>query len=113
MRVVDTEHPHPAVDPAHDYIPQRIPEAAPILGLPVDVVDVLVALRRVLRVLERPIRAAVEPLGVLGQPRVVGGALDREVERDVHFKLPCRGRKAPEVLLGTELGVDGVVATLC
>ena len=65
-----------------------VPEPAPVLAVPVDVVDVLVALGRVLGVLERAVGAAVEPLGVLGQPRVVGRALDREVERDRR----CRAR---------------------
>ena len=62
---------------------QRLPQPAPVRRLPVDVVDVLVALGRVLGVLERAVGAVVKPLGVLGQPRVVGRALDREVERDV------------------------------
>ena len=62
---------------------QRLPQAAPVVAVEVDVVDVLVALGRVLRVLQRPVGAAVEPLRVLGQPGVVGRALDREVERDL------------------------------
>ena len=56
------------------------------LGSPSSVVDVLVALGRVLGVLQRAVGAPVEPFGMLGEPRVVGRALDREVERDLD---PC------------------------
>ena len=78
----------------------------------VDVVDVLVALGRVLGVLERPVRPPVEPVRMLGEPRVVGGALDREVERDLE---PVRARGADEALElrhRPELGVQRVVAAL-
>ena len=73
----------PCADPVEDDVAERRPQPLPVLAVEVDVVDVLVALGRVLRVLQRPVRAAVEPLGVLLQPRVVGRALDREVEGDL------------------------------
>ena len=47
---------------------------APVRRLPVDVVDVLVALGRVLGVLQGAVGPAVKPLRVLGQPRVVGAS---------------------------------------
>ena len=79
----------------------------------VDVVDVLVALGRVLGVLERAVRAAVEPVGVLAQPGVVGRALDREVERDRDAELGRAGGQAGELPLVSELGVQrGVPAGL-
>ncbi len=78
----------------------------------VDVVDVLVALRRVLGVLERPVRAAVEPLRVLSKPRVVGRALDREVERDVDAELGGAGDEPLELLHRPELRVERVVAAV-
>ena len=71
VRVVDPEHGDAALDPADDDVEQGLPQPPPVLGLEVDVVDVLVALGRILGVLERPVGAAVEPLGVLLQPRVV------------------------------------------
>ena len=91
---------------------QRLPEAAPVLALEVDVVDVLVALRRVLGVLQRPVGAAVEPLGMLLQPRVVGRALDREVERDLDPELLRVGDEGAELLRGAERRVDRVVPAL-
>ena len=83
VRVVDAEDPDAVLAPVQDDVEQRLPEPAPVLAVPVDVVDVLVLLGRVLGVLQRAVGAAVEPLGVLGQPRVVGAALDGEVQRDV------------------------------
>ena len=49
---------------------------------------------------------------MLGQPRVVGGRVERDVERDVHPVL-VRGRaQVAHVLLGAELRVHGEVAAL-
>ena len=90
---------------------QRVPQRPPVRRVPVDVVDVLVALGRVLGVLQRPVGAAVKPLGVLGQPRMIGRALDREVERDVDAVLGGGGGQRAQVLDSVpELGVDRVVA---
>ena len=78
----------------------------------VHVVDVLVALRRILGVLQRPVGAAVEPLRMLGQPRVIGRALDREVERDLEpaaLAAATIASKSPE---RAELGVERVVAAV-
>src|SRR5207244_2183794 len=78
----------------------------------VDVVDVLVALRRVLGVLERPVRAAVEPLRMLREPRMIRRALDREVEADLDLELPRAPHKALEVLKRAELRMNRRVAAL-
>ena len=52
----------------------------------------------------------MEPLGVLAQPRMVGRALDREVERDVHSEL-VRGRgELSHILERSKLGMHRVVA---
>ncbi len=110
VRVVDAEHLHPALDPPEHHAEQRVPQALPVLGVPVEVVDVLVALGRVLGVLQGPVRPAVEPLRVLGEPRVVGRGLDREIERDVDAVLPRGGGERAQVRLRAELGMDRVVA---
>ena len=72
VRVVDPERLHPEPDPVQDDVAQSGPQPLPVGTVEVDVVDVLVALRRVLGVLERAVRPAVEPLGVLLQPWMVG-----------------------------------------
>ena len=112
VRVVDPEDSHAVVDPEDDHLQERVPERPPVLGLEVDVVDVLVLLGRVLGVLERPVRPAVEPLRVLLQPRVVGRALDREVERDLEALRLRVGDEPVEVRERPEVGMHRGVATL-
>src|SRR5206468_5474702 len=81
--IVDAEDAYAVPHPEQDDVPKRLPEPLPVLAVEVDVVDVLVALRRVLGVLQRPVGPPVEPLGMLLQPRMVRRALDREVEADL------------------------------
>ena len=106
------KHAHAVADPEQDDLEQRLPEPAPVLGLEVDVVDVLVLLGRVLGVLQRPVGPAVEPLGMLLQPRVVGRALDREVERDLDADLAAARHEPLEVVERAEVGMDRGVAAL-
>ena len=72
VRVVDPEHRDALVDPVQHDVAERAPERAPVVGVEVDVVDVLVLLGRVLGVLERAVGPPVEPVRMLLQPRVVG-----------------------------------------
>ena len=104
---------HALLHPQQHDPPPLLPERLPGGRVPVEVVDVLVALGRVLRVLERAVGTALEPLRVLGQPRVVGG----RVEREVQSRRPCRARCAVahserDVVHRAQLGMDGVVAAL-
>ena len=108
VRVVDAEDLHAAVDPQQHDLEQRVPELAPLLAVPVDVVDVLVALGRVLGVLEGAVGAVVEPLRVLGEPGMVGRALDREIERDVD---PVSGRGLREVAKSSIVPSSGWTAS--
>ena len=87
VRVVDAEQRHPVVDP-HLQDPADLGVDA--LGVVVEVqrVDVLVLLRRVLRVRDRAVGPRGEPLRVRGHPRVVGRALQRDVERHLHARGP-------------------------
>ena len=106
MRVVDPEHPDPAVAPAEDDVQERVPESVAVVGVPVEVVDVLVALRRVLGELDRAVRTPLEPVGMLREPGVVGRALDREVEGDLDpGRRGCRDHGV-EIGLAAEVGVQ-------
>ena len=112
VRVVDAEDPHPALAPAEHDRAQLLPEPAPVLRIEVDVVDVLILLGRVLRVLERSVGPPVEPFGMRDEPRMVGRALDRQVERDLDARLPAGRDHRVEVLPRPELGMDRLVAAL-
>ena len=79
----------------------------------VERVDVLVLLRRVLGVGDRAVGPRGEPLRVLGDPRVVGRALQRQVHRDLQARpRAAASTNAPEVLQRAEFGMDRVVAAL-
>ena len=112
VRVVDPVALDAAVDPVQEDVAPGVPQGLPVVGVPVEVVDVLVALGRVLGVLERAVGALLEPLRVLGEPRVVGGGVERDVERHVHAVLVGGGAQVADVLLGAQLRVDGEVAAL-
>ena len=111
VRVVHPEDPHAVLDPEqHD--PQRLVVDALGVVVEVDRVDVLVLLRRVLRVGDRAVGAHGEPLRVLLDPRVVGRALQREVQRDLHAEVAGARDERVEVVDRAQLGVDRVVAAL-
>ena len=74
--------------------------------------DVFVFLGRVLGIADGAVGPPPEPFRMLRQPRVVGRALDREVERNLHVVVPAGRDEAAEVREGAELGMDGVVAAL-
>ncbi len=52
----------------------------------------------------------LEPFGMLFEPRMVGRALDGEIERHLHAVLLAGFDEAVEIVEGAELGMDGVVA---
>ena len=111
MRVVDAEDRHTVVDPQFDDVAHGLVDA---LGIVVEVqgVDVLVLLRRVLRIGDGAVGAGREPLRMFLHPRVVGGALEGQVESDLQAEASGALDEAVEVGEVAELGVDGVVAAL-
>ena len=112
VRVVDAEDADAVADPeAHD-LEQRVPQGGPLLALELERVDVLVALGRVLGVLDRAVGAVPEPLGVLLHPGVVGRALEGEVEGDLDVVGLRRLDEMVELGEAAERGVDGGVAAL-
>src|SRR5262249_39222261 len=112
VRVVDAEAAHSARHPVEDDVAERVPEPQPFVAVEVQVVDVLVALGRVLGVLERAVRAPVEPLGVLGEPGVARGAVKAVVDADLTAELAPARHEPLEVLDRPELGVDAGVASI-
>ena len=112
VRVVDAERRDAAADPEPDHLGQLLPQTRPVLALEVERVDVLVLLRWVLGVLDRAVGPVSEPLGMLGDPRVVGRALEGDVERQLHVALAAAGRQLDDVLDRSQLRVHGGVAAL-
>lgn len=66
VRIVDTEDANALFDPEANHVTEFFPEVFPVIAVKVERVDVLVLLGRVLGVLDGTVRAAVKPLGMLG-----------------------------------------------
>ena len=64
---------------------------------------------RILRIGDRAIGAGGEPFGVLGDPRVIGGALEGDVERHLHTEFLAARHEGVEIFESAEFGMDGVV----
>src|SRR6185436_1821988 len=82
VRIVDPEDADALADPEAEHVMQLVPQDAPRLRLEIERVDVLVLLRRVLRILDAAVRPVPEPFRMLGHVRMVGRALKGNVERD-------------------------------
>ena len=108
MRVVDAEDLDSLCDPVPDDA-ERLRADALRVVVEVDRVDVLVLLRRVLRVRDRAVRKRGEPLRVRLHPWVVRRGLQSEVERDLDALRAGRSHEGPEVRESSEVRVDRVV----
>ena len=112
VRIVDAEDPHALVQPEQHDVAQGVPDRRQRAAVEMDVDDVLVFLRRVLGVFDGSVRPPVEPFRMLPDPRMVGRALDGEVDGDLQ-PVVARSRDQPgEILEIAELRMDGVVAAL-
>ena len=112
MRVVDPEDADTLLGPEEDDRQELLPELPPVLVLEVERIDVLVFLGRVLCVLDGAVGPVLEPFGVLAHVRVVGRALERDVERHVDALAGGRRDQAAEVGQGSEGGIHRLVAAL-
>src|SRR6185295_8698170 len=105
--VVDTEDAHAAMHPEQCHVEQRLPERSPVLALEIERDDVLILLRRILRVFDRAVRPVTEPFGVLAHPWMVRRRLPREIERDLEFEPLGFGAERVEVFNRAEPWIDG------
>ncbi len=108
MRIVHAENRHAGLDPqihdAFDFLLDALH-----VGVEVDRIDVLVFLRRILGERDRAVRLRAEPVRMLLHPRMVGGALQCEVERDLQAELVRALAEHLEIVHRAEQRVDGVV----
>src|SRR5690606_23004506 len=87
VRIIDTKNAHTLLDPENHNVTQGAPQCS-LTGctgqraIEIRVDDVLVALGRVLCVLQRAVRPPIEPVGMLPQPRMVRRALNSKVQSD-------------------------------
>ena len=107
--IVDAEDPHPLLDPEEEDALRLLPERLALPPQEVQGVDVLVPLRRVLGVLDRPVGPVVEPLRVLGHPGMVRRALERVVQRDLEPAVSGGSKERAEVRQRPQGGIDRLV----
>ncbi len=113
VRVIDAEDAHALLDPEQEHVGELGPERAPVLGLEVEGVDVLVLLGRILGVLDGAVGAMAEPRRVLLDVRVVGRRPGRRCPGPARGRARCGlATEVLEVLQRAELGVDGHVPAL-
>ena len=110
VRIVDAEDLDAVVNPVPHHAQHLHVEAGRVV-VEVERIDVLVLLRRVLGVGDGAVRQFGEPLPVVLGPRMVGSALQRQVEGHLQAQIRSGGDEVVEVLDGAQLGVHGVVAT--
>ncbi len=111
MRIVDAENAHARLDPEQDHVAQGEPQIGfRIVRVEIRVHDVLIFLRRIFGVAQRAVGAPGEPGRMLFQPRVIGRALNREVECDLEAVFMRGGEHLPEVVERAEFGMHGRVA---
>src|SRR5205085_4560341 len=85
--IIHKENAHSTVRPKqHDAFHFR-PEVAPVFAVKIQWINVFVLFWRVLRVFDRAVGAFVEPIGMLLDVRMIGRAIDREIESDFHSPL--------------------------
>ena len=111
VRVVDPEDTDVVVDPVRDDA-QHLEVQVVRVVVEVERVDLLVRRGRVLRVRDGAVGAGGEPFRVLGDPRMVGGALQGEVERHLEVELAGPLDEGVEVVEGAQLGMHGVMSAL-
>ena len=112
MRIVDAKDPHALLDPIGRDIAELEPQLAPVVGLEIERIDVLVILRRVLRILQRAIRSMTKPLGMFARVGMVRRGLIREIERDLQPETLGLCTEPAEVVDCPEAGFDGGVPAL-
>jgi hypothetical protein len=88
VRVVDAEDLHTVRYPELDDSFELVPERAPFLTLEIQRIDVLVLLRRVLGVLDRPVRTMTEPFRVFANVGMIGRRLIGQVQGDFELMPP-------------------------
>ena len=111
VRVVDPKELDAVVNPVPDHAQHLVVKTGGIV-VEVDRIDVLVLLRRILRVGDGAVRQFGEPLPVLAGPRMIRRALQRQVQGHLHAQIACRGDEFVEVVDRAQIRMNSVVAAL-
>src|SRR5260370_4294482 len=81
-----------------------------LVVLEIEWVDVLIFLRRILRILDGAVRPLTKPLRVRAYIRVVGGTLERDIERELDSVRFGSGQKPVKIIQRAQLRMDAGMA---
>src|SRR5436853_1975948 len=108
--IIDPKNAHAARDPEQEDPLQLVPQGPPLGSLEIERIDILIFLGRVFSVLNGAIRALAEPLRMFPGIRVIGRALERDIECDLESLLLGFGDQSLEVFDGAQLRMNRSVA---
>ena len=83
VRIVHSEDFHAFVHPEEHDVDELTPEVLPVSTVEIQRIDVLILFRRIFRVSDRAIGPLVKPIGMRGDIRVIGRAVECVVEGDL------------------------------
>src|SRR4051812_47778946 len=106
MRIIDAENRDALLNPKVHDAARLLPQFTPRARFEIERIDVLIFLGRILRVLNRAVRPALEPLRVLANIRVVGGTLECDIEGNLELELSRLCDQPPEIVQRAQLGMD-------
>src|SRR5690606_12361858 len=112
MGIVDTEDRYALADPELEHAFELPPQRLPLVGFEIERDDVLVLLRRVLRVLDAPVGPPPKPTRMSADIGVIGRALERDVERDLEPEAASLGRELAKILERAERRMNVLVTAL-
>ncbi len=101
VRIIHAKDAHAVLGPEQNDADHFIPKLLPVRAAEIQRINVLVFLRRILGVLDRAVGPFVEPLGMLGDVRMIGRTIDREIERDLHSAIADLLLQPIEILQST------------
>src|SRR5579875_1895150 len=102
MWIVNPENRNTALNPEPDHIEQRLHQSLLIRRVEINWIYILVFLGWVLGILNRAVWPMLEPLRMLSDPWMVGGALHGEVQCHFDSEPTCGGNQAIEIGQGAQ-----------
>ena len=98
VRIVDAKDRDAHADPVDEDALQLLPHSLPVFAFKIEGIDVLIFLRRILRILNGPVRPLLEPVLMLLYVGMIGRCLERDIQRDGQIELGSLRDKALEIL---------------
>src|SRR4029077_20403789 len=88
VRIIDPKYAHTPLRPEKDDADHLRPELGPLFAPKIQWKNGLVLLRRIFGIFNGAIRSLVKPIRMFLNVRMIGRAVDREIESDLHPAFP-------------------------